>query len=71
MVSIMRITWSADRDAGASAGQTEGDAPRVEQAQSGGNLSGVSASVSDLMAPEKRKTLVLGPSVVSKNTIDF
>ena len=34
-------------------------------------MSGVSASVSDLIVPEKRKTLVLGPSVVSKNTIDF
>ena len=35
------------------------------------NLSGVSAGVSDLMAPEKRKTLIFGSLLVSKNTIDF
>ena len=50
---------------------SKGDAPRVEQSTSGGNLSGVSAGVSDLMALEKRKTLLLGPSVVSSNTLDF
>ena len=30
MVNIMRVTRSADREAGASAGQPEGDAPQVE-----------------------------------------
>ena len=34
-------------------------------------MSEVSASVSDLMPPEKRETLLLGPSVISKNTLDF
>ena len=34
-------------------------------------MSGVSTGVSDLVAPEKRKTLLLGPSVVSSNTLDF
>ena len=36
-----------------------------------GNLSRVSAGASDLMAPEKHKTLLLGPSVVLSNTLDF
>ena len=65
MVNIMQITHRAEREAGVSASQPEGDAPEVEQAVSGGNLSGVSASVSDLMALENRKTLVLEPSLIS------
>ena len=35
------------------------------------SLSAVSADVSELMAPEKRKTLLFEPSVVSQSTIDF
>ena len=65
MVNIMQITGHADRKAGASASQPKGSTPEVEQAVSWGNLSGVSASVSDLMALEKRMTLVLGPSLIS------
>ena len=71
MVNIMQITGHADRKAGASASQPKGSTPEVEQAVSRGNLSGVSTSVSYLVVPEKRKTLVLGPSIVFKNTIDF
>ena len=71
MVNIMRITQSAEREAGTSASRPEGEVPEVEQAVSGDNVSEVSASISDLVAPEKRKTLVLGPSVVSKTTIEF
>ena len=37
----------------------------VQQEQASGSLSGISASVSDLMGPEKRKTLLFEPSVVS------
>ena len=71
MVNIMRITRSADRKAGTSASRPEGEVPETEQAVSGGSVSEVSVSISDLVAPEKCKTLVIGPSVVSKNTIEF
>ena len=55
----------------ASASQPEGEVPETEQAASGGNESEASASISDLVALEKCKTLVFGPSVVSKNAIEF
>jgi len=71
MVNIMRITRSAYRGAETSTSRPEGEVPEAVLADSGGNTSEVSASVSDLVAPEKRKTQVLGPSVVSKNTIEF
>ena len=71
MVNIMRITRSADHGADTSASRPMGEVPEAVQADSGGNTSEVSASVSDLVVPEKHKTLVLGPSVVSKNTIEF
>ena len=71
MINIMRITRRTERETDAAAIQAEGTSSHPEQAASGGNLSGVSASVYELMAPEKRKTLLLGPSVVSKSTIDF
>jgi len=45
--------------------------PRPQQQQSDDGLSVVSASISELMAPEKRKTLVFGALLVSQNTIDF
>ena len=45
MVNIMRVTRSADREAGASTSQPEGDTPQVEQSTSGGNLSGVSVGI--------------------------
>ena len=35
------------------------------------SLTTISASVSELMAPEKRKTLLFEQSVVSQTTIDF
>ena len=50
---------------------SEASRPPAQQEQASGSLSGVSASVSDLMAPEKRKTLLFEPSVVSQSTIDF
>ena len=71
MVNIMRITRSAYRGAETSTSRPEGEVPEAVLADSGGNTSEVSASVLDLVVPEKRKTLVLGPSVVSKNTIEF
>ena len=71
MVNIMRITRCTDHETDSGATQPEGTSCQAEQAASEGNLSEVSASVSDLMAPEKRKTLLLGPSVVLKNTLEF
>ena len=71
MVNIMRITRSADREASTSGSCPEGDIPEAEPVVSGDNVSEVSASVSDLVALEKHKTLVLEPSVVSKSTIEF
>ena len=61
----------ADREADPVVDQIEGVSSQPKQVASGENLSEVSASVSDLMAPEKHKTLFLRPSVVSANTIEF
>ena len=71
MVNIMRVTHHTDREAESASAQAEGGSSQADQATSGGNLSEVSASVSDLMAPEKHKTLLFGPSVVSANTLEF
>ena len=50
---------------------SEASRSAVQQERASGSLSGVSASVSDLMAPEKRKTLLFEPSIVSQSMIDF
>ena len=49
-------------------GETGASQPPQQQ-QSSESLSAVSADVSELMAPEKRKTLLFEPSVVSQSTI--
>ena len=54
----------------ASEGEAGGSQPSQQQ-QSSESLSAVSADVSELMAPEKRKTLLFEPSVISQSTIDF
>src|SRR6185295_8229013 len=54
----------------ASEGEAGGSQPSQQQ-QSSESLSAVSADVSELMAPEKRKTLLFEPSVISHSTIDF
>jgi len=54
----------------ASEGEAGGSQPSQQQ-QSSESLSGVSADVSELMAPEKHKTLLFEPSVVSQSMIDF
>ena len=53
-------------------GEVGGSQPSQQQhQQSSESLSAVSADVSELMAPEKRKTLLFEPSVVSQSMIDF
>ena len=54
----------------ASEGEVGGSQPSQQQ-QSSESLSAVSADVSELMAPEKCKTLLFEPSVVSQSMIDF
>ena len=69
MVFIKRTVLRADSDP-APEGETGASRPPQQQ-QSSESLSAVSADVSKLMAPEKRKTLLFEPSVVSQSTIDF
>ena len=56
--------WSSSR-------RRDGCFTAASAEQSSESLSAVSADVSELMAPEKRKTLLFEPSVVSQSMIDF
>jgi len=69
MAFIKRAVLRANSDP-APKGET-GASRLLQQQQSSESLSAVSADVSELMAPEKRKTLLFEPSVVSQSTIDF
>ena len=69
MAFIKRAVLPTDSGA-ASEGEAGGSQPSQQQ-RSSESLSAVSADVSDLMAPEKRKTLLFEPSVVSQSMIDF
>ena len=71
MAFIKRAVLRADSDPVEHPKGSEASRPPAQQEQASGSLSGVSASVSDLMAPEKCKTLLFEPSVVSQSTIDF
>ena len=71
MTFIKRVILRADSDLVEHPEGFEASCLPAQQEQASGSLSGVSASVSDLMAPEKRKTLLFEPSVVSQSTIDF
>ena len=65
MANIKKGVLRADSD---SANRPEGSEalhPPAQQEQASGSLSEVSANILDLMAPEKRKTLLFEPSVVS------
>ena len=63
MANIKKGVLRADSDP-APEGKTGPSQPPPQQ-QSSESLSAVSADVSELMAPEKRKTLLFEPSVVS------
>ena len=69
MAFIKRAVLRADSGP-APEGEAGGSQPSQQQ-QSSENLSAVSANVSELMAPEKRKTLLFEPSVISQSAIDF
>ena len=71
MAFIKRAVLRADSDLVEHPEGSEASRLPAQQEQASGSLSGVSASVSDLMAPGKRKTLLFEPSVVSQSTIDF
>ena len=71
MAFIKRAVLRADSDPVEHPEGSEASRPPAQQEQASGSLLGVSASVSDLMAPEKRKTLLFEQSVVSQSTIDF
>jgi hypothetical protein len=69
MANIMILTSDAGNPEGSSApNQPEGGS---SPQQSEGGLSDMEVSVTDLMAPEKRKTLEFGPSQVTQSLIDF
>ena len=70
MAFIKRAVLCADSGP-APEGEVGGSQPSQQQQQSSESLSAVSADVSELMAPEKRKTLLFEPSVVSQSMIDF
>ena len=70
MAFIKRAVLHADSGP-APEGEVGGSQPSQQQQQSSESLSAVSADVSELMAPEKRKTLLFEPSVVSHSMIDF
>ena len=69
MAFIKRAVLHADSDPVEHPEGSEASRSTVQQEEA--SLSGVSASVSDLMGPEKRKTLLFEPSVVSQSMIDF
>ena len=68
---IKRAVLRADSDPVEHPEGSEASRLPAQQEQASGSLSRVSASVSDLMSPEKRKTLLVEPSVVSHSTINF
>ena len=70
MAFIKRAVLRADSGP-ASEGEVGGSQPSQQQQQSSESLSAVSADVSELMALEKRKTLLFEPFVVSQSMIDF
>ena len=70
MAFIKRAVLRADSGP-APEGEVGGSQPSQQQQQSSESLSAVSADVSELMAPKKRKTLLFEPSVVSQSMIDF
>ena len=69
MAFIKRAVLRADSGP-APEGEAGGSQPSQQQ-QSSESLLAVSADVSELMATEKRKTLLFEPSVVSQSMIDF
>ena len=69
MTFIKRAVLRADSGP-APEGET-GTSQPPQQQQFSESVSAVSADVSELMAPGKRKTLLFEPSVVSQSTIDF
>ena len=69
MAFIKRAVLRTDSSP-APEGEASGSQPSQQQ-QSSESLSAVSADVSELMAPEKRKTFLFEASVVSQSTIDF
>jgi len=71
MAFIKRVVLRADSDPVEHPEGSEASRPPAQQEQASGSLSGVSAIVSDLMAPEKHKTLLFEPSVISQSTVDF
>jgi len=71
MAFIKRAVLRADSDPVVHPEGSEASRPPAQQEQASGSLSGVSAIVFDLMALEKRKTLLFDPSVVSQSTVDF
>ena len=71
MVFIKRAVIHTDSNPVEHPEGSEASRLPAQQEQASGSLSGVSASVSDLMAHEKHKTLLFEPSVVSQSTIDF
>ena len=71
MAFIKRAVLRADSDPVEHHEGSEASRPPVHQEQASDSFSRVSASVSDLMAPEKCKTLLFEPSVVSQSMIDF
>ena len=68
MAFIKRVVLRADSGP-APEGETGASQPPQQQ-QSSESFGGV-RDVSEPMAPEKRKTLLFEPSVVSQSTIDF
>ena len=64
MAFIRRAVLRADADSTDRPEGSESSRPLAQQEQASGSLSGVSVSVSELMASEKRKTLLFEPSVV-------
>ena len=71
MANIKRAELRADSGQVNPSEEAGASHPPTQQQQTSGSLSEVSANVSDLMAPEKRKTLLFEPSAVSQSTIDF
>ena len=71
MANIKKGILRADFDPANRPEGSEASHPLTQQEQASGSLSEVSANISDLMAPEKRKTLLFEPSAVSQSMIDF
>jgi len=71
MANIKKGVLRADSDPANRPEGSEASHPLTQQEQASGSLSEVSANISDLMAPEKRKTLLFEPSAISQSMIDF